>query len=126
MNKHRCIFNQTQIQTAKGRPIPSDYHLRAVQILPGIQEAEDKDNQSNHALGIPPLQGLGRGWGSRYHSGIHRNNCGCSYLGNEVQQTRVTASFWKGFQGRLKRDELCQHLAKMTGKACDFFIPFNR
>lgn len=109
----------------KCRQIPIVSHLIAVQILPGIQEAKDKDNQSNNTLGIPPLKGLGWSWSSRYNSSICWTNCGCSYLGNDVQQTWVTVSFWKGFQGRLKRDEFCQHLAKMTGKLAIFKFPLT-
>lgn len=92
----------------KGRQIPIVYYLIAVQILPGIQEAKDKYNQSNNTLGVPPLQGLGRSWSSRYDSGICWSNCRCSYLSNDVQQTWVTVPFWKEFWGRLRLDELQQ------------------
>lgn len=68
MNK-AGIFTGPQ-SNEKDRQTPVVYYLIAVQILPGIQEAEDKYNQSNNTLGIPPLQGLGWSWSSRYDSGI--------------------------------------------------------
>lgn len=77
----------------RGRQIPILYHWIAAQILPGIQEAKDKDHQSNNTLGIPPLQGLGRSRSGRWDGGIGWNSCGCSYLGDDVQQTWVTVSF---------------------------------
>lgn len=87
-------------------------HLVAAQILPGIQETENKYNQSNNTLGIPPLQGLGGSWSSRYNCGVGWKNCGCSYLGNDVQQTWVTVPLWKGFWGRFRWGELCKQVAK--------------